>query len=133
MRVACPGRPPGYAEGMTTLSQHIEQIASVVVARPEEGQLTHVAMQELATELMERVRYNGAHHVVLDLSQVEFMASACLGVLVGFMQDIEPNKGRIALAACQPNVAFVFKVTKLDTVFAMFDEVDEAVADLQGK
>lgn len=118
---------------MTTLNDQIEQLDSVVIARPAAAELTHVAMQELTAELMDRVRYNGAHHFVLDLTEVEFMASACLGVLVGFMQDIEPNKGRIALACCQPNVAFVFKVTKLDTVFAMFEDVGEAVAELRGK
>jgi len=34
--------------------------------------------------------------------------------------------GLIALAGCQENVAFLFKVTRLDSVFPMYDEVDDA-------
>jgi len=30
------------------------------------------------------------------------------------------------LAGCKENVAFLFKVTRLDTVFPMYDEVEEA-------
>lgn len=118
---------------MVTTPMHIEQLATVVIAKLNDEQVTHLVMQELIVELMERVRFNNAHHFVIDLNGVEFMASACLGVLVGFMQDIEHGKGRIALACCQPNVAFLFKVTKLDTVFPLFDDVECAVAEMQGK
>ncbi len=117
----------------TTPQMLIEQTANVVTAKLADAQVTHLVMQELVNELMECVRFNNAHHFVIDLADVEFLASACIGVLVGFMQDIEHAKGRIALAACQPNVAFLFKVTRLDTVFPLFDDVESAIAELTGK
>jgi anti-sigma B factor antagonist len=118
---------------MTTPTMQIEQTANVVVARLEQEQVTHLVMQELVVELMEHARYNNAHHFVIDLAPVEFLSSACIGVLVGFMQDIEHAKGRIVLSGCQPNVAFLFKVTKLDTIFPLFEDVESAVDELQGK
>lgn len=90
--------------------------------------VTHVEMQEIVAECLERMRYNNAQHFVFDLSTVEFLASACLGALVGFMQEVEHVRGKIALVNCHDNVAFLFKVTRLDHVFEMYDDVQEAVA-----
>ncbi len=39
-------------------------------------------------------------------------------------------RGRIALAGCQDNVAFLFKVTKLDDIFVLFDDLDAALDQL---
>ena len=116
---------------MALICAQLEQHGSVAVAHVSVEQLTHLDMQEVAVELMEKVRYAGTHHLVIDVTPVQFMASACLGVLVGLMQDIEPHKGRLALAGCTPNVAFLFKVTRLDQVIPLFDDVETAVAEFK--
>ena len=118
-----------FQEGMPMLPEGIEldqqgPIVTCTIALPE---VTHIEMQELVDACMERVRYDNARHFVLDMSDVEFLASSCIGVLVGFLQDLEHTRGRVALANCKDNVQFLFKVTRLDHVFAMFDDVKEAV------
>jgi len=95
-------------------------------------QLTHVEMDEVCVELMQRVRLHNTRHFVLDFSQVEFLASACVGALVSFLQDVEPMHGRVMLACCAPEVAFIFKVTRLDSIFPMHDDVADAIAELEG-
>ena len=87
-------------------------------------------MQELIVELTERMRYDNAQYFVLDMSHVKFISSGCVGVLVEFLQDLAPARGRIALANCQDNVEFLFKVTRLDRVFEMFDDLGEACEEL---
>ena len=95
-------------------------------------QLTHLEMDEVCVELMERVRLHNTRHFVLDFSEVEFLASACVGALVAFLQDLEPMHGRVMLANCRPEVAFIFKVTRLDNIFPIFDDVSDAIEELEG-
>ena len=105
----------------------IEQEGSIVTCHIGMSEMAHGEMQEMIDDCMDRMRCGNAQHFVFDMSKVEFLASSCIGVLVGFLQDIEHVKGRIALANCQENVRFLFKVTRLDSVFAMYDDVKEAV------
>ena len=104
----------------------IEQAGSRVTAHIRQAELAYHEMQELVEACVDKMRYENAQNFVFDLEQVEFLASACIGSLVQLLQDIETQKGQIALAGCQENVAFLFKVTRLDSVFPMFDEVDDA-------
>lgn len=105
----------------------IEQRGSLVLARLGQGDLTHVALQEAVDECLQRLRYDNAQHFIFDLEGISFVASACLGVLVGFMQEVEHVRGKIALINVSDNVQFLFKVTHLDTIFPIHDDEREAV------
>lgn len=105
----------------------IEQDGAVVTAKLNQAEVAFNEMQELVDACVDKMRYDKAQHFVFDMEHVEFLASACIGALVQLLQDIEHHRGQIALANCQENVAFLFKVTRLDSVFPMFDDVDEAV------
>ena len=105
----------------------IEQDGQIVTCCIGVPEVTHLEIQELVDECMDQVRNNNARHFVFDMQEVDFLASSCIGVLVSFLQDLEHTKGRVALANCKDNVLFLFKVTRLDSVFSMYDDVQEAV------
>jgi len=109
----------------------IEDRGRCAVVRFASDQLAHTEMDDVCVELMERMRLHNINTFVLDFTGVNFIASACIGSLVAFLQDIEPMHGRLALACCQQEVAFLFKVTRLDNIFPMFEDVDDAVAELE--
>ena len=104
----------------------VEQAGSVVTAHIHQAELAYHEMQEIVEACTDKMRYENAQNFIFNLAEVEFLASACIGSLVQLLQDIEHQRGQIALAGCQDNVAFLFKVTRLDSVFPMFDEVEEA-------
>lgn len=62
--------------------------------------------------------------VVLDLSDVTFLDSSGLGALVAAMKLIAPQ--RLDLAGLTPNVARVFRLTRMDTVFVIHPTAAEA-------
>jgi len=82
--------------------------------------------QELVDELMQRMRCDNVYRFILDLEAVEYMDSACLGCLVQFVQELEHIHGKVVIVGARPNVAFLFKVTRLDAVFPICDDLDEA-------
>lgn len=104
----------------------VEQAGSTVTAHIRQAELSYSEMQELVDTCTDKMRCDNAQNFIFDMAEVEFLASACIGSLVQLLQDIEHQRGQIALAGCQENVAFLFKVTRLDSVFPMYDDVAEA-------
>ncbi len=65
-------------------------------------------------------------NVVLDLQQVDFLDSSGLGAIVAAMELLAPNH-RLELAALSETVAKVFRLTRMDTVFTIYPDVDSAM------
>lgn len=116
---------------MATYESEIEQAGPNVTVKVAGPDASHSEMSEVVAECCERMRYDNASNFIFDLEQVEFLASACIGSLVELLREVEPMRGKIALANCDDNVAFLFKVTKLDDIFGLFDDVDEALESLK--
>jgi anti-sigma B factor antagonist len=108
----------------------IDQTNNLVVVRTDAARLTGDQVQEACGELLQRMRFHNASYIVWDLQGVEFVASDCLGALVSLLQEVEHVRGRIALARCRPAVANLVKITRLDAVFNLYDDLDEAMAEV---
>lgn len=59
--------------------------------------------------------------VILDLSRVGFLDSSGLGAVVAVMKMLGPQRP-LQLAAVQPNVAKVLRLTQMDSVFKILPE-----------
>ena len=70
---------------------------------------------------------DGADYMLLDLHQVAFMDSSGLGALVGHMKymGIERN---FELCGLSPTVEKVFKLTRMDSVFIIHDDLVAAIS-----
>jgi len=108
----------------------MEQDGQLVTTHLRAAEVAHDDMQAVVEECIEKMRYDKAQNFIFDLEEVEFLASACIGSLVEFLQEVEHCRGQIALVHCQDNVAFLFKVTRLDQVFKLFDDIEEAIESL---
>ncbi len=71
----------------------------------------------------------GAKIVVLNLQKVDFVDSSGLGAIVAAMKAMGKER-TLALAGLTPTVAKVFKLTRMDSVFPMFQTLDEALSNL---
>lgn len=69
-------------------------------------------------DAMRAATASGPAHVVLDLSHVTFVDSSGLGAIVAAMKQMGGER-RLDLAALTPDVAKVFRLTRMDTVFAI--------------
>lgn len=112
---------------MASFTSDIEQTGPNVTIRVAGPEASHAEMSELVAACCDRMRYENASNFVFDLARVEFLASACIGSLIELLREVEPMRGKIAIANCDDNVAFLFKVTKLDDIFGLFDDIDEAL------
>ena len=67
----------------------------------------------------------GARWLVLDLSGVEFVDSSGLGAIVSALKMLG-RSGDIVISGAQEPVKALFKLTRMDKVFRMFDGAAEA-------
>lgn len=115
------------------LSVELEQSGGDLTLTLPGPEVNAPTMQELVRTCEERMRFDQATNFIFDLAEVEYLDSACIGLLVELLRDIEPMRGRIALVGCRANVAFLFKATRLDSVFALCDDRDEAEQAIHGR
>ena len=80
---------------------------------------------------MRELTQNVASRVLLDLEHVNFVDSSGLGAIVGSLKQMPPNAA-LELAALTPAVDKVFRLTRMDAVFAIHPNIETAfVADRQ--
>jgi anti-sigma B factor antagonist len=71
-------------------------------------------------------------HVVVNLSQVNFIDSSGLTSLVAGMRDADKVKGSFRICNVHPDARLVFEVTMMDSVFEIFETEAEALAAAPG-
>jgi anti-sigma B factor antagonist len=105
-----------------------EEMDGVTVIRPV-GDLdvtTALDLRALLGEQLTRERVR----IVLDLSEVPFIDSSGVGVLVTANRRSHSAGGALALAALSPGVAKVLELTRALRVLTVTDTVEEAVQRL---
>ena len=81
---------------------------------------------ELRNE-MSAVIDDGINDLIVDLSEVTFIDSMTLGVLLGAMKRVKPQGGRLCVVVQDANIRRIFEITLLDRVFAVFDDREQAL------
>lgn len=74
------------------------------------------------------VHQNNKHRIVVDLTEVGFVDSTGLGLLVGSLKRSRANNGDVKIVGSDERVLKVFQITGLDKVFTITPTVAEAVA-----
>ena len=74
---------------------------------------------------------NGTTKIVINLAQVDFIDSSGLGALVGLYSTANSRGAKIKLAAITKRFHELLMITKLLTVFDVYDTEEAAVASFQ--
>lgn len=104
------------------ITVHEHDGSAVVAVSGEIDVYTSPLLQE---RLVEVIR-DGSSSIVLDLSQVTFLDSTGLGVLITGLKRCRSADGDLVLVTAQPNVLKVLEITGLNDVFKVHDTIDGA-------
>jgi anti-sigma B factor antagonist len=91
--------------------------------------------QQQADRLMEALNAElgkGPASVVLDMSDLQYMNSTGLNILISVLTTTRNKGGDTLIASVSHSVRQLFVVTKLDSVFILTASVEEAIAKLKG-
>jgi anti-anti-sigma factor len=111
-----------------SLQLHFSNLANGIMIRCE-GRIVCGGATE---ELERRVRHllPLVRHIVLELTQVSFVDSGGLGLLVRLMTSARHSGGDVKLAAPSPQVTKLLETTALARVFELFHSPEEALSFL---
>jgi anti-sigma B factor antagonist len=105
----------------------VEMIGSIAVATLTVTELSQEAGAERLANLLVELGETGAAHFILDVQNVQYMDTACLGCLVEALNRLAANGGRIALVNPNHSVSYIFRLTRLDRVFRICSDVPTAL------
>jgi len=91
-----------------------------------EGQLIVGNRQELKQQVLEQLE-SGDRKFVIDFADTGYIDSSGLGVLVSLSKKIREQGGELRLSSLNEDLRTLFELTKLDTLFRIADDKEEAL------
>jgi anti-sigma B factor antagonist len=133
--VDAPPQEPALQTSRTLSSPiaEIEMVGETVVATLTVTELSEECGASRLADLLFELGQSRARHYVLDIQNVQFMDSACLGCLVEALNLMSDSGGKIALANADHAVESLFRLTRLDRVFTIAPDVMAALVAVEGR
>lgn len=112
---------------MKTTFSDDEQVSTVTV----QGEITADEVDSFCDELTKRIEEQQIRDFVLEMSEVEFIDSAGLEMLLWLQDRCAEQLGQVRIAAPAENVATILRMTRLSSQIEHRDSVSEAVESLK--
>jgi anti-anti-sigma factor len=106
----------------------IQSLANVALVKVE-GRIDHISTPVFESELLPQVEgcTGEVKKLLLDCSGLVYMSSAGLRVLMIAAKRCRQQNGKMVLAALQPTIQEIFRISRFDTVFEVFPSVRAAL------
>ena len=85
------------------------------------------ANQEIAESLFAVAKENGSGQMVVSFAKVRYVGSSMLGTLIRLSKRIAECGGSLKLCDLPPTLREMFVITKLDTVFSIYEDRQAAL------
>ncbi|MFZ4547214.1 MAG: STAS domain-containing protein [Bacteroidales bacterium] len=89
------------------------------------GRLDTSNYGELEKNLLEVIE-RGEKNIVINCSDLHYISSSGLRVFLMALKKITGAGGRFSLCSLQDNIREIFEIAGFNTIFSIFDTVDEA-------
>ena len=70
----------------------------------------------------------GKSSIVINMTQVTYMDSSGFGTLLSATKRLRPVDGALYLSGCNEAITRMLQITRLNTIFGIYDTEDEALA-----
>lgn len=115
---------------MAHLKTHSEQ-GSFVIEFFDSSILDQSEIDSIGCELFAIADKSACSQVVVDLNNVEFLSSAMIGVFIRFKRRLRMNDSELKLCNARPELMEVLRLTKLDSVFDVYETRRDALSAFQ--
>ena len=96
------------------------------------GELDQHSAVNLRINLDKKIM-DGASHLIFDLSELEFMDSSGIGIIIGRYKNITALGGTASVAGAKPHVEKILRMAALDRIIPIYSEVEGALLRLGGE
>ncbi len=107
----------------------VEDYAGVTVVKFTDTSILDAAViHQIARELYRLTDEQNKQRLILDFSNVMFLSSQTLGVLITLNDKIKAIRGSLVLVGLRKELMKVFKITNLDDLFTFLPDDASALA-----
>ena len=104
------------------------EVDGVMVVTFRQSQiLDAMTIERMSSTLKELISSHEGGKFVFDFSNVTYMSSSALGMLIGLQRRVAQNDASLKLTGIQDEIMEVFRITQLNTVFDIYNNTDAAV------
>ena len=89
--------------------------------------LEEISIAEIGDELSLLVSSSPGVQLLVSFKDVEHLSSAALGMLINLNKSVAEKSGHLKLADITPQIFEVFKITRLNKLFHIYDSADQAM------
>jgi anti-sigma B factor antagonist len=114
------------------LSASIESLPQGIALVKLSGGLTLGTSLKIADSQIQAAIEDGITRMVIDLTDVEYVDSAGLGMLMYAYGMLNEKKGSLRLCGVNPRVMSLLQMTKTDTFLPIDKSSDESLAAMRG-
>jgi len=103
---------------------------ATIVTFTDEKILEEKDIQALQESIMSVVEQSERINLILDFCNVRYLSSAVLGLLIRVSKRICERESQLRLCNINPKLYEIFKITRLNKAFDIYQDVESAVEDL---
>jgi len=107
-----------------------KEVDGVVVFRPGARIVDQTSSRTYLDPIKDAV--NSGKRIVLDLSEIQFLNSAGLGVIVGLVRDAKGKGGGLRLCSPTTAVKALFSMVHIENIAFVDPDVETALSALSG-
>ena len=90
------------------------------------GELDQYAAADLKSKIDVEIEASGKKNLIIDLSEVSFMDSSGIGLIIGRYKMLRPLGGSVAVCGANESVRRVIELSGLERLIPYYDTAEEA-------
>jgi len=100
---------------------------ATIITITKEKILEDKDIQHLWESILSILEQSEAINLVIDFSNVRFLSSAVLGLLIRISKKVYENDGTLKLCNIDRKIYEIFEITRLTRIFEIFKDIDSAL------
>ncbi|WP_294132150.1 anti-sigma F factor antagonist [uncultured Clostridium sp.] len=94
------------------------------------GELDHHSAEEVRVKIDDRIERDNIKKVIMDFKEVTFMDSSGIGVVIGRLKKVKNRDGKVCITNINKRVDKVFTLSGLYKIITVYNNVNEALANI---
>ena len=113
------------------MTEKYTEISGTLIAHLK-GELDQHNAVKLRINLDKKIM-DGTSHLVFDLSELDFMDSSGIGIIIGRYKNITALGGTASVAGAKPHVEKILRMAAIDRIIPIYSDVEGALLRLGGE
>ncbi|SKA88296.1 anti-anti-sigma regulatory factor, SpoIIAA [Clostridium sp. USBA 49] len=94
------------------------------------GELDHHSAEEVRNKIDDRLDRDNIEKLILDFTNVTFMDSSGIGVVIGRYKKLSMKKGEVCITNVNNSVKRVFDLSGMFKIIKLYENVEQALKSI---